>query len=74
MEENNINQNYPKITKLKSILGERGISQSQFAELIDMEKNQIIQICSGVRTNIMMDNAKKICGALGLTLDEVFGD
>jgi DNA-binding Xre family transcriptional regulator len=61
-------------TRLQHILNERGVMQKDVAEWANIEKYQMSQICSGQKTNIMLDTAKKICRALGVTLDEAFGD
>ena len=61
-------------TKLEFILMSRGIMQKDLAVMANVEKYQISQICSGQKTNIMLDTAKKICRALNVTLDEAFGD
>lgn len=69
------NNQKKKITpRLKIILSTRGLSQREFAEMVDMEVYQISNICSGRRSNILLTNAKKIASALQLSLDEVFGD
>lgn len=63
-----------KPTRLRIILAHKGITQRELAEMTGMETYQISQICSGKKTNIMLDNAKKIAYSLGVTLDEAFGD
>ena len=63
-----------KITKLKRILFEKGVTQKDLADITNMENCQISNIVSGNQKNIMLDSAKKIAKALGVTLDDAFGD
>jgi len=61
-------------TKLRMVLAQKGVSQIQLSEMSGVETYQISQLCSGKKTNIMLDTAKKICTSLNVTLDEAFGD
>jgi transcriptional regulator with XRE-family HTH domain len=61
-------------TKLRLYLREHKITQTKLAELADMEIYQISNIASGKQKDILLSTAKRICNALGTTLDEVFGD
>lgn len=63
-----------KLTKLRMILFEKNISQKELAELTNMEYCQISKIVSGTQKTLMLDSAKKIAKALGVTVDEAFGD
>ncbi len=63
-----------KLTKLRMILFEKNISQKELAELTNMECCQISKIVSGTQKTLMLDSAKKIAKALGVTVDEAFGD
>jgi len=63
-----------KPTKLRLILVEKGIMQQDLAKMSNVEKYQISQLCSGLKSNVMLDTAKKIARALNVTLDEAFGD
>ena len=61
-------------TKLSDIIIERGISQAKLAENSDLEKSQISNIVTGLQTDMFLNTAKKICNALDVSLDEVFGE
>lgn len=63
-----------KTTRLKILLAQRGMTQKDLAEMTGMEVYQISNLCSGRNRNPMMETAKRICLALGATLDEAFGD
>ena len=73
MKNNNMEKR-KRVPRLKVILTERGLSQRQFADMVNMEVYQISNLCSGRKNNILLTNAKKIASALQLTLDDVFGD
>jgi transcriptional regulator with XRE-family HTH domain len=63
-----------RTTRLKVILAKKGYTQADLASLTGIQRYQISQICSGRRTNIYLDTARKIASALEVTLDEAFGD
>ena len=63
-----------KITRLRVLLAKKGITQKQLAEMSGLETYQVSQVCSGKKTNIMLDTAKRIAYSLDVTLDEAFGD
>lgn len=63
-----------KVTRLKVLLAKRGYTQGDLAQLSGVQRYMISQICSGKKTNIYLDTAKKICLALDCTLDDAFGD
>lgn len=63
-----------KLTRLKIVLLEKGITQKELTQRADLEFSQVSRIVSGKQENLLMSNAKKICKALGCTLDEAFGD
>lgn len=68
-------ENYgTEVSKLRIILVKRGISQKELSELTGIAYYTISNLCSGKKTNIHLDNARKIASALGLTLNDVFGD
>lgn len=66
--------NMRNTTRLKIILAQKGMTQKELAEIAGVEVYQISNICSGKKTNIMLETAKRICFALDVTLDEAFGD
>jgi DNA-binding Xre family transcriptional regulator len=67
-------KNTPKTkTRLKKILMYKGITQTELSEMTGIALYMISNLCSGKQKNIYLTNAKKICYALGLTLDDVFG-
>lgn len=66
--------NHGKITRLRLVLAQKGVSQRQLAEMSKVDAYKISQICSGKNTNVMLETAKRICFTLGCTLDEAFGD
>lgn len=61
-------------TKLNDLMIEKRINITKLAEMSGLERPQISNIASGLHTNIFLDNAKKICNALGTSLDETFGE
>lgn len=61
-------------TKLHDLMVEKRISITKLAELSGLERPQISNMVSGLQTNMHLDNAKKICNALGTSLDETFGE
>jgi len=68
-------QNYgDKPTRLRTVLAEKGIMQKDLAKMSGVETYQISQLCSGLKSNVMLDTAKRIAKALNVTLDEAFGD
>ena len=56
------------------LLTQRGYTQNDLASLTGIQRYQISQMCSGKKTNIYLDTAKRIALALDVTLDEAFGD
>lgn len=69
-------RNKPDIreTRLKSILDEKNIMQKQLAEMTGIKEYSINLICNGRRYDFRINTAKRICNALGLSMDEVFSD
>jgi DNA-binding Xre family transcriptional regulator len=63
-----------KVTRLKVLLAQRGYTQNDLSSLTGIQRYMISQICSGKKTNLYLDTAKKICLALDCTLDDAFGD
>ena len=64
-----------EMTKLKSILIQKGFTQTDLARICDLEFSQVSRIVSGkTGDNIQLKTAKKIAKALGASLDEVWGD
>ena len=66
----NLNRN----TRLKILLAQRGMTQKDLAEIAGIEVYQVSLLCTGKQKNLMLDTAKKIAYALGVTIDEAFGD
>lgn len=62
------------MTKLQRILHDLGMTQAYLAQISNLETYQVNKICNGKGKKISMETAKKICKALKLTLDDVFGD
>jgi DNA-binding Xre family transcriptional regulator len=62
------------VMRLKVVLAQKGIQQKELAEIAGMENYQISQLCKEKKPNITLGTAKRIADALGVTLDEVFGD
>lgn len=56
------------------ILRTKKISQKELAQASGLEAYQISNIITGKYKDLLMSTAKKICNALGVTLDEAFGD
>ena len=63
-----------RATRIRVLLAERGMTQKDLAEMTGLEVDQVSHICSGKKTNIMLETAKRICLALGVTLDDAFGE
>ena len=66
--------NLTRPTRLKILLAQRGMSQKDLAEIAGLEMYQVSLLCSGKQKNLMLETAKKIAYALGVSLDEAFGD
>lgn len=62
------------VMRLKVVLAQKGMQQKELAEMAGMENYQISQLCTEKKPNITLGTAKRIADALGVTLDEVFGD
>ena len=60
-------------TRLYFILKEFEMSQIDLAELADMELCQVSLLVTGRGGDITMNTAKRVCNALQLTLNDVFG-
>ena len=68
-------QNYNgEPTRLRQVLDLKGIKQKDLAVMANVETYQISKLCSGLKSNVMLDTAKRIAKALNVTLDEAFGD
>ena len=63
-----------QITKLKQILTDRSMTQTELCNKTGIEHYSISLICSNKKKDMLLSTAKKICNALNCTLDEVFGD
>jgi len=59
-------------TKLQKILDKKGMTQRELSVLANTEKYQINKLCKGKLPNIHLDTARRICKALGVTLNDVF--
>lgn len=53
---------------------QKKITVTKLAQLSDLEIYQVSKIASGMQKDLLMSTAKKICNALGESLDTVFGD
>ena len=61
-------------TKLSAMMTKRNMGTVVLADKTKLEYGQISNYKSGKQSNMMLDTAKKICNALGTSLDETFGD
>lgn len=61
-------------TKFRDIAKVKQLGTVKLAEMTGLENCQISNYLSGKNSNMMLDTAKKICNALGTSLDETFGD
>lgn len=61
-------------TNLRVIIKQKRITQTQLAQLSDLEIYQVSNIVSGKQKDMLMSTAKKICNALNVSLDEAFGE
>jgi len=59
---------------LRVILRQNKITQTQLAQMADLEIYQVSNIVSGKHKDMLMSTAKKICNALNISLDEAFGE
>ena len=57
--------------RLRGLRIQRGISQEQFAKLIEMDRSYYASIEEG-RRNVTLRNLAKIAGGFGITLSELF--
>ncbi len=57
--------------RMKQLREERGLSQSQLADAVDVERNHIYRIESG-KTNPTIGLLRDIAEALGISLAELF--
>ena len=55
------------------MLAQNGMCQKDLAEMSGLQPYQISAMCAG-KTNITLETAKRVCLALGCTLDDAFGD
>jgi len=63
-----------RFTRLKKILMDKGITQTELSRLTKIPAYKISLICSGRTSNLYMTTAKKICEVLEVSLDDAFGD
>ena len=56
-------------SRVKQWRKERGLSQTQFAELIGISRNYVSQLERGISTNLSLRVARRICNELGMDLD-----
>jgi transcriptional regulator with XRE-family HTH domain len=59
--------------RLKQLREERGLSQSQLADAVDVERNHIYRIEAG-KTNPTIGLMRDLAGALGMSLAEFCSD
>jgi putative transcriptional regulator len=60
--------------KLKTILKQRNITQTELAKMTDLEIYQVSKICSGKLNDMLLSTALKICNALDVSFERIFGD
>lgn len=53
--------------KLKSVLQERGMNQSELATLANIRPNAISNLCRGYVDRLSIEHLEKICAALNIT-------
>jgi|688.fasta_scaffold30372_6 DNA-binding Xre family transcriptional regulator len=63
-----------RFTRLKKILMDRNITQTELSRLTGIPAYKISLITSGRTNNLYMTTAKKICEVLQVNLDDAFGD
>lgn len=57
--------------RIRELRNKTGLSQEQFALLIDMDRTYLASVESGKR-NISLENIKKIADGFGISLSELF--
>lgn len=57
--------------RIRELRNKSGLSQEQFALLIDMDRTYLASVESG-RRNISLENIKKIADGFGISLSELF--
>ena len=57
--------------RIRELRNKSGLSQEQFALLIDMDRTYLASVESGKR-NISLENIKKIADGFGISLSELF--
>lgn len=57
--------------RIRELRNKSGLSQEQFALMIDMDRTYLASVESGKR-NISLENIKKIADGFGVSLSELF--
>ena len=68
-------RNQPKTTKIKELRKEKGLTQTELAELAGTQQNRLGEYERGDRLleNMTVGQAKKIADALGVKIDDLIG-
>jgi len=61
-------------TKLKLLLGSKGMTQKELSEATNIAEYKVSQLCSGKSRNIQLSTAIRICKFLECSLDDAFSD
>ena len=62
------------MTRLKTILLDKKMSQKELAKLSDIGEYRISLLCNGIVKDLRISTAKRICEVLQVSLDDAFGD
>ena len=59
--------------RIKQLRAERNVSQDKLAYAIGMSRSYLAEVETG-RRNISMINLERVCGGLGVSLEQFFSD
>jgi transcriptional regulator, XRE family len=63
-----------KLTKLKQLREQKGLSQEKFARIADVSNNTVVNIESSKQTNPTIETVSKIAKALEVKIEELFSE
>lgn len=63
-----------KLTKLKQLREQKGLSQEKFARIADVSNNTVVNIKSSKQTNPTIETVSKIAKALEVKIEELFSE
>lgn len=63
-----------KLTKLKQLREQKGLSQEKLARIADISNNTVVNIESSKQTNPTIETVSKIAKALEVKIEELFSE